>query len=254
MANPPGLWPERWRMLPGLPAEYREIGALMLSVRTHDTELQRKGRVLAVMLLGIETALLIITLLNLYAGEAQYDLTNLVLILAVFGLYLLNRLSFVRIASLLTLVLCCAVPLLLVDQSMVGTYTAMVIPILVASSLIVPWGGFVVAALMIAFAFIFDIASLSLVMFVPISALAYLFAGSINRAYLENRHRALHDGLTGLPNRSLLVDHVQQAVDRSARDNKPCAVLFMDLDDFRSSTTASATRREMSCWSRWAAA
>lgn len=47
------------------------------------------------------------------------------------------------------------------------------------------------------------------------------------------RHTASHDGLTNLPNRSLLMDRLEQATNRTHRDNKKYAVLFIDLDGFK---------------------
>ena len=49
----------------------------------------------------------------------------------------------------------------------------------------------------------------------------------------EMAFQALHDGLTGLPNRTLLMDRAAHAVARSARGTRPAAVLFIDVDGFR---------------------
>ena len=46
-------------------------------------------------------------------------------------------------------------------------------------------------------------------------------------------HQALHDPLTGLPNRALFMDRLSQAHARVNRQGGTCAVLMMDLDDFK---------------------
>jgi diguanylate cyclase (GGDEF)-like protein len=44
---------------------------------------------------------------------------------------------------------------------------------------------------------------------------------------------ATHDGLTGLPNRALIVDRLEQMILRARRDNAAVAALFIDLDNFK---------------------
>ena len=44
---------------------------------------------------------------------------------------------------------------------------------------------------------------------------------------------AYHDGLTGLPNRLRLEDHLQQAIALAGRRHEPLALLFIDLDRFK---------------------
>jgi diguanylate cyclase (GGDEF)-like protein len=44
---------------------------------------------------------------------------------------------------------------------------------------------------------------------------------------------ATHDPLTGLPNRTLIVDRVEQMLARSRRQHTPVAAVFVDLDNFK---------------------
>jgi diguanylate cyclase (GGDEF)-like protein len=64
---------------------------------------------------------------------------------------------------------------------------------------------------------------------------ARLAASAIRNARLleEIRHQSLHDGLTGLPNRILIMDRVNQAISRARREHLEVAVMFIDLDGFK---------------------
>lgn len=64
----------------------------------------------------------------------------------------------------------------------------------------------------------------------------YLLAQDITerkQLYQRIEHEAMHDALTGLPNRRALTQHLSEAMARSRRHQQPMAVLFMDLDSFK---------------------
>jgi diguanylate cyclase (GGDEF)-like protein len=67
------------------------------------------------------------------------------------------------------------------------------------------------------------------VCFVPM--LAVYFGG---REAALSSHRAHHDALTGLPNRSALSETLQESLDAAERDHRALAVMLLDLDDFKS--------------------
>ncbi|MFF7710708.1 EAL domain-containing protein [Pseudomonas sp. NPDC007930] len=60
-----------------------------------------------------------------------------------------------------------------------------------------------------------------------------ILASSLDRANHELVQLALHDNLTKLPNRLLLGDRMEQAIQKASREKRHFAVLFMDLDGFK---------------------
>lgn len=64
-------------------------------------------------------------------------------------------------------------------------------------------------------------------------AAAVAAAARARRTEDQLRHDLLHDELTGVPTRRLLVDRLTQALARSTRSRTRVAVLFLDLDGFK---------------------
>jgi diguanylate cyclase (GGDEF)-like protein/PAS domain S-box-containing protein len=68
-----------------------------------------------------------------------------------------------------------------------------------------------------------------------VRAVASILGTALVRLRSEERmrHEALHDPLTGLANRTLLRDRLENALARSAREGTETGVLFIDLDEFK---------------------
>lgn len=62
--------------------------------------------------------------------------------------------------------------------------------------------------------------------------LAWLLAERTRLAE-QAHHDATHDGLTGLPNRRLLLDRLAQAIERARRRDSLIALIYIDIDDFK---------------------
>ncbi|MEJ7647585.1 MAG: EAL domain-containing protein [Nakamurella sp.] len=56
----------------------------------------------------------------------------------------------------------------------------------------------------------------------------------LQKANDRSEQQALHDVLTELPNRMLILDRLQHAIGRQNQTGQPCAVLFIDLDRLKS--------------------
>jgi diguanylate cyclase (GGDEF)-like protein/PAS domain S-box-containing protein len=67
-----------------------------------------------------------------------------------------------------------------------------------------------------------------------VQSLANVLGDAFERQLTDDdiRHRALHDDLTGLPNRLLFMDRLQQALARLRRHPSLTAILFLDIDRF----------------------
>jgi diguanylate cyclase (GGDEF)-like protein len=68
-----------------------------------------------------------------------------------------------------------------------------------------------------------------------LQTMANVVGGATQRRRAEEAalHRALHDPLTGLANRTLFLDHLRVALARAQRHRRSIGVLFVDLDRFK---------------------
>ena len=68
-----------------------------------------------------------------------------------------------------------------------------------------------------------------------VDSVTCIFGNALNRRDAERAlaFQALHDSLTGLPNRSLLLDRLRTALARSARTTDDVCVMLIDLDGFK---------------------
>ena len=209
----------------------------MLKVNAQDPEVQRRGHILSVVILGIALSAATLSGVNLLNEQYEYNVPNAIFLISVLGLFVLNRLGYVVAACILTVTLIVvASAVFLSGEDLAQTFIIMCIPVFIASFLLVPWSGFVVSAVVIFDTLIFNgatVNTMSLLTFITVTTIAYLLARSLDRVNRQNRHRAFYDSLTGLPNRALFHDLLTQAINRFKSDHIPRAVLFMDLDQFK---------------------
>ena len=87
------------------------------------------------------------------------------------------------------------------------------------------------------FASIWPIALTSTVAVVLVMSLLFKSIAQLVKELEEReavaQHQALHDGLTGLANRALLEDRLEQALHRHRRSHEQVALLMLDLDHFK---------------------
>jgi diguanylate cyclase (GGDEF)-like protein len=82
--------------------------------------------------------------------------------------------------------------------------------------------------------------AIGLIFSLLVGGLTYLYGTSrarwkllIDKRNHELEFQALHDSLTGLPNRALIVDRIDQLLARNRRSGKVGAALYIDIDDFK---------------------
>ncbi|NIF53835.1 MULTISPECIES: bifunctional diguanylate cyclase/phosphodiesterase [Burkholderiaceae] len=93
--------------------------------------------------------------------------------------------------------------------------------------------GWLAVVIIVATLAILAITLIILVLDLRLEAETAVLATSLAEANEELTYLALHDTLTKLPNRVLLHDRLEQAIQQAGRDQRRFALLFMDLDSFK---------------------
>ena len=210
----------------------------MIQVNDFDVDLQRKGRVLASIIMLAVVGMLVLSAFNLLQAQYEYILPNVVFLAFLLGIFFLNRAGYVNLAGLLfiTLITASSLSLLSEDATLVTTYVVMCIPVLITSFLFAAWSGPLIATLLIMGTVVTGVAPAdypALLALAIVAIIAYVFSDNLSKAYRSSRHDAMHDSLTGLPNRALFLDRLRQCIERKDRERRLDAVLFMDLDSFK---------------------
>jgi diguanylate cyclase (GGDEF)-like protein len=66
-----------------------------------------------------------------------------------------------------------------------------------------------------------------------VSARQFLAQRDLRQTEGRLSHQSLHDALTGLPNRALVIDRAEQMLSRARRSRTPAAALYVDIDGFK---------------------
>lgn len=147
--------------------------ATFLDIRSDSQDLKIKGQVLSIILLGLLGVTLVLTVINALLDQNQYTLTNILSIGLLLILYGLNRIGLVWVSSIGVVVVCIVAALTLFSEDMAAGYTALALPILLASSLLYPWAGFIVATVIVVGIIVFGQLSLSVLILLIVSVISY---------------------------------------------------------------------------------
>src|SRR4028118_57654 len=178
----------------------------MFKINTLDPDLQRRGRILSVVILAIGASTAALAIGNLLQGAYKYNVPNGIFLALILSVFVLNRLGYVAVATtIITAILVAGSLLFFTEENLAQTFIIACVPVFIASFLIVPWSGIVVAAVVILGTLILGYSSinyLSLFVLSAVTAVVYLLTRHLDIAHQENRHKAFHDSLTGLPDRA----------------------------------------------------
>ena len=72
-----------------------------------------------------------------------------------------------------------------------------------------------------------------MVLAVLVSVRQFLAQRDLLRTQGQLSYQSLHDALTGLPNRVLVLDRAEQMLARARRADVPAAALYVDIDGFK---------------------
>lgn len=167
----------------------------LLHIQSGDPERVRRGRILAIILLGI---LVLDTLLILYhaaTGQISQRIAATLSVLGVAGAaYLATRSGRVNSTSLALVGFMMIAPFLLFrPNDLYETYIVMTVPVLTASFTLVAWSGLAVTGLLIVGTFSTQMSPMPVVSMLTLSIVAiitYLFADSLEKANRQSRLQA----------------------------------------------------------------
>ncbi|MGB3634079.1 MAG: response regulator [Rubrobacteraceae bacterium] len=168
----------------------------MFEVKTRNSDLGYKGRVLAIILWGLLLTIVGVSILNVFQGESVYYFSNAAFILVLLMMLFANRAGYVRLTGLVTVVLLTLGPFFLLDEETLKVaYAVLAFPIFIASFLIAPWAGLVVAFTVIVISVMVGLVSSTfyfpLLVFAVFAIVVYLFAESVRQA--EGNYRSIFE-------------------------------------------------------------